>query len=323
MGHIRQHMSTETTNRASEPIPEGIEHLPKAAVFAAVVRHGSFTRAASELRMARSTISQHVLSLEEAMGVRLLERTTRRMRLTQEGEMVYESVSAALRAWGDVQQALAESRSEPTGTLRVTAPSGIATTLVAQAGGEFLRTYPNTQFELHTDDAALDLVRQGIDLAIRMAPMRDSSLVAKRIGATPKVLVGGPQFSTADAELDGDSLQQSLERTLETSGYVSHASVPHSSIQLYRGDEALSVNVRARAIANSGESQVAMLEAGAGIALMPRLLVKEALATGRLVHLFQSLRGNELPIYAVYPQRRLLPARVPAFLRLVESRLEG
>ncbi|MFK7989763.1 MAG: LysR family transcriptional regulator [Sandaracinaceae bacterium] len=295
------------------PIPPGIEQLPKAAVFAAVAREGSFSAAAKVLRMARSTVSQHVASLEGALGVRLIERTTRQMRLTQEGELLFERMTTALGAWEDARSRFAEQQAEPGGLVRVTAPGGLASTLVARAAAVLMERYPQVRFELRVDDETLDLVRDGLDLAVRMAPLEDSTLIAKKLGATPKVLLAHPRLAEA--------LGSDVEAALTSCGYVGHTSIPHSHIALFDpAGEELHVPVTTRAAANAA-AQLALVEAGVGVALFPELFARDALESGRVTRVFPHLRGADLPIYAVYPARRLIPRRVSTFIPLLEAEL--
>ena len=289
------------------------DQLPRAAVFAEVVRGGSFRAAASALGMAPSTVSHHVRSLEDALGVRLLERTTRSMRLTQEGERLYERMRVALQAWSDARDAFVAQREEPAGTLRVTAPAGIASRITAAAGGAFLARHPGGGLELMADDRSVDLVAKGIDVAVRMAPLPDSSLVAKQLGASPKLLVAGCALAAR--------LPSTLAEALQRGGDVGHTAVPRDHILVTGKGGERRLPTTARAVANDAESQVALIEAGAGLSLMPRLFVREAIDAGRVMHVYPELRGSDLPIHAVYPARRLMPARVARFLPLLEQTL--
>jgi DNA-binding transcriptional LysR family regulator len=296
--------------------PENIEHFPKAAVFAEGVRAGSFGHAAAALAMSRSTVSHHVSALEAALGVRLLERTTRRMRLTQEGTLLYERVAVALAAWSEAAGAVAQSRGEPTGTLRVTAPSGLSS-VVARAAGAFLRAHPGVGVEVVTDDQALDLVSRGIDVAIRLATLKDSTLVATKLGATPLVLVASPALAASFA-----SSRRSIDDVLGSAGYVAHATLARDHVELARGGDWRRFAVRLRATANSAESQLALVEAGAGVTLVPALLARESIQAGRLVRMFADWSGRQRPIYAVQPARRLVPPRVSLFLPHLKAQLD-
>lgn len=146
-----------------------------------------------------------------------------------------------------------------------------------------------------------------------MAPLADSSLVARRLGTSPKILVASPTVAR--------DLPESLEDGLARFGYVAHAAVAGDHVELTRDEQSLRVATSARATANSAESQVALLEAGAGIALMPRRFVRDALAAGRLQRVYPEYRGGDLPLYVVYPAKRLMPARVARFVPLLEERV--
>lgn len=284
------------------------DQLNKAAVFAAVVREGSFSKAAEALGLARSTASEHVAALEAALGVRLLERTTRRVRLTEEGELLYEHVDAALRTWGRARAAVQERRAEPVGTLRVTAPGGLASAFVAPILGELLREHDRLSVQLLVDDRLRDIVGDRIDVAIRMAALEDSTLVCRKLGVTRTILVAAPGLAPDDSE-------PSDVADVEALPWISHASVPAPTCNLYDARGKLHVaRPHYRAEGSNTEGQIAMIEHGCGVALMPRMLVDAAIEAGRMVHVFPAWYGRELPLYAVYPKATFTPARVARFV---------
>ena len=300
------------TVRDSQPIPVATESLGKAAIFVAVVRRGSFAKAAAELGMARSTVSQHVGSLEEHLGVRLVERTTRKLRLTDEGELLYERMSAALDAWDDALACFDERRTEPSGTLRVTTASGIASSLVGPVLSEMARDHSLLSVELISDDRVHDLIGERIDVAVRMAQLGDSRLVARKLTDDRLVFVAAPSLA---ASL-GDDLD-----ALSACAWTSHTSVPRGSVEVYeRGtSRAITVQPRYRGSASTTEAQLSLTVGGVGIALVPSLLAAPKLTTGELVQVFCRFEAHRLPIYALYPARGRLPARTRSFIdRLVE-----
>ncbi|MCH9683154.1 MAG: LysR family transcriptional regulator [Deltaproteobacteria bacterium] len=294
----------------------GNDALGKAAVFAAVVREGSFSAGAKALGLARSTASEHVSALETSLGVRLLERTTRTIRLTEEGELMFDRIDGALRAWTEARDALEQRSGEPVGTLRVTAPSGLATALVAPTCGALVRSATRVSVELLVDDAVRDIVADRIDVAIRMAKLPDSALVCRKLGSTLTVLVGSPEYASAPAprdELDAITRHR----------WVGHSAVPGGTVNLTdpSGQHHV-IRPRYTGRATSSEGEIGLLEHHCGIALLPELLVRESLAAGRLVRLFPGWHGREIPIYAVYPRNTFTPPRVSRFLELLGQRLD-
>lgn len=300
--------SARTMSSDQGPV-KGTEHLGRAAIFATVARQGSFSAAAKALGMARSTVSEHVSALEEALGVRILERTTRRVRLTEEGELLLERVNVALGAWQDAWVELEERRSEPVGTLRVTAPGGLASSFVAPVCAQMMLTYPRVEVELVVDDRVRDLVADAIDVAIRMAPLDGGGFRSRKIAETRTVVTAAPGVvDPAHGELEHLTLYP----------WVGHGSITTATYHLYDEDDALyEFRPRVRGMGSNSEGQIALVEGGCGLALMPAVLLVAALRQGRLVRAFPRFAGRRMPVYAVTPRRAYAPSRVARFLDLL------
>lgn len=299
------------------------DQLGKAAVFAAVVRSGSFSAGAKAMGLARSTASEHVASLESALGVRLLERTTRTLRLTEEGELLFDRIDRTLRAWEEARTALQERSGEPAGTLRVTSPGGLASALVAPICGELVEHHERVDVELIVDDRLRDLVSEGIDVAIRVAPLQDSSLICRKLGTTLSVLVAAPGHpSTRPAEPTATTEQQ-LEAILATP-WVGHPAVPRPSVTLHdQQGQTHTIRPTYRTEGSNSEGQMALAAHGCGVALIPELIVRHELDAGRLSRAFPPWRGREVPIYAVYSRSSFTPPRLVRFLELMGRRLDA
>src|SRR3984893_6121605 len=162
-------------------------------VFARVVEAGSFTAAARLLGMPKTTVSRRIAALEREVGVRLLQRTTRSLNVTA-GRLYYEESSQALRTIEDANLRLAEARAEPSGTIRVSAPVGFGGYFLSSAIFDFLATYPKTKVELRLTDDKLNLVENGIDLSFRTGILPDSTLIARKLGSTHRILCASPNY---------------------------------------------------------------------------------------------------------------------------------
>ncbi len=300
----------------SRTIPGGTEHLAKAALFVAVIRHGSMAGAADALNLARSTVTQHVQSLEDALGVRLLERTTRKLHLTPEGTLLYEHMSAALGSWREVLEAFEGRSHEPSGPLRVTSPSGLAQPLVAPVLAEMARDFPNLEIDLIADDRVRDLVDDGIDVAVRFGSAGDENNVARRIGSDPRILVASPELA---ASLGEDAA------ALQTCPWVGHHQFADQAVTLFeRGSRApRTLTPHHRARGSSTAAQLGLIANGAGVALLPSLLVREVMRAGALVRVFPEIDGGEAPLFVLYPSRRLQPARGRVFIDRLVARFEA
>lgn len=166
-------------------------------LFATVVEQGSFTRAAELLGMPKSSVSQKISRLESQLGVRLLQRTTRRLSLTPQGELYVEHCQGLLALARSANLAMARLRSAPAGRVRITAPEATGTLLLGRILAEFRALYPEVVLELTLSDEQLDLVGEGYDLALRAAPLKDSSLICRRIGQVARHLVAAPAYLAA------------------------------------------------------------------------------------------------------------------------------
>jgi len=164
------------------------------AVFARVVEAGSFTAAARLLGMPKTTVSRRIAALEREVGVRLLQRTTRSLNMTDAGRLYYEQSSQALRTIEDANLRLAEARVEPSGTIRISAPAGFGGHFLTSPVFDFLAAYPKTKVELHLTDDTPNLVGNGIDLAFRTGILPDSTLIARKLGSTHRILCASPDY---------------------------------------------------------------------------------------------------------------------------------
>ena len=163
-------------------------------VFARVIEAGSFTAAARLLGMPKTTVSRRVAALEREVGVRLLQRTTRSLNVTDAGRLYYEQSSQALRTIEDANLQLAEARAEPSGIVRISAPVGFGGHFLSSAIFDFLATYPKTKVELCLTDDTLNLVENGIDLAFRTGILPNSTLIARKLGSTHRILCASPDY---------------------------------------------------------------------------------------------------------------------------------
>ncbi len=272
--------------------------------FAAVVERGSFTAAAASLQTAKSSISETVRALEDRLGVRLLERTTRRVRPTEAGAAFYRQCRRLL---DDAANARAEAQAahrQPSGRLRVGTPDAFAERYIVPGLGAFLARYPTLEVELVEAAAPADLVDQGLDLAIRIVERPEPRLVVRRIASSQIVIVASPGYlaSSGEPTKPRDILHHHLI------GFT-----PLAWRDTWRlGKE--TITVKPRLLTNNGESLRAAALAGLGLAAIPEWLVADALVAGRLTRV---LADRETPfggIYAVYPTNRLLTPRVRLFV---------
>lgn len=285
--------------------------LDAMALFALVAREGSFTAAARQSGLPKSTVSQRVAELENTLGMRLLHRSTRRLSLSEAGQVYLQHCLVMLDAANAADAALSRLRETPVGTLRITAPEASGTLLLPPLLAAFSSRYPGVTVECVISDAQLDLIAERIDLALRTGELADSSFVSRRIGPVSRVLVASPAY------LAGEGWPQT-PADLARHRLLLHDVLP--SWPLGHAGDTVRINAsQATLRANNLNTLRQLALAGAGIALLPRFMVREALQNGALQAV---LPGNPPPdnqYYAVYPGRSHRPAALTALLDFIDE----
>lgn len=285
-------------------------------VFARVVEAGSFTAAARLLGIPKTTVSRRVAALEREVGVRLLQRTTRSLNTTDAGRVYYEHCSQALRAIDDANSRLAEARVEPTGTIRISAPFGFGDHFLTATVFDFLGAYPKTKVELRLTDDILNLVEEGIDLAFRTGVLTDSTLIARKLRATYRILCASPDYLERHGAPDVPAdlaRHQCVIAGLSAAGANWVLEGPH-------GQE--TVTVSGRFAANEMRAAIAAAIAGYGIAQLPHQIAEAPIGQGQLRRVLADYITPAGGVYAVYPSSRHLSPLVKAFIDLAAGRLD-
>jgi DNA-binding transcriptional LysR family regulator len=299
----------KTNNGGSGPA------LNDMAVFVAVADSGGFSAAARRMDVSKAMVSKAVGRLEERLGVRLMQRTTRRLSLTEAGAAYLPHARQALEAAQAAEEAAMRGLAAPRGTLRINAPMSFGILHLAPLLAEFARRYPEVQVDLCLDDRIIDLIAGGFDLAIRIGQLRDSSLVARPIGVSRNVICAAPTYlaqhgvpATPAALADHDGLIYSLASDADT-------------WTLTRGRRSERVRVRGRFHANNSLALRHALLDGLGIARTPRFVVSEDLAAGRLVPLLSEWSAGQYGIHAVTTVREHLPRKTREFVEFLRERI--
>jgi DNA-binding transcriptional LysR family regulator len=293
------------------------ETLADIAIFAAVVREGSFTRAADKLELSTSQVSKCVSRLERTLGARLLQRTTRRLRLTEAGSALYENSSSALAAIEDAKLAVSKLQGAPRGKLKVGSSTAFGAMQLPRIVRDLNAKYPELEIELVLEDRHVDLVREGIDVAIRVtgdAP--DSGLVYRRLGPNRQVICASPEYIA----LRG--LPRALE-DLDRHDCIAHSarSTPRLWHLIGPDGEQISAPINGRPTINSALAvRQAALE-GLGIIELNSYLVGDDIVAGRLVRLLPQYRPKELHFYAIYAERRFLAPKIRVFVDAMIARI--
>ena len=283
--------------------------------FAQVVESGSFAKAAERLGMSTSAASRHVADLESHLQTRLLNRTTRRVSLTESGRAFYERSVQLLADLEEAEQEASSAAVVPRGTIRLTTSVNFGVRHVAPAIAEFLATHREVSFDVSLSDRVVDLVEEGFDLAIRVGPPGADNLVARKLGETRLVPCASPEYlARYGAPRTPDEL---VRHNCFTYEYVS----PRNQWRFRdRGGDEHAVRIAGSLHSNNGDLLAEVAARGTGIVFEPAFIVGPEVRAGRLVPLLQDYVPPPLPIYAVYPSRKHLSAKVRRFVEFLVAR---
>lgn len=293
-----------------------MDSLTDIAVFIQVVDAGSFTAAADKLGLSKSVISKYVSRLENRLGARLLNRSTRKLSLTEVGRGFYQRSQQGLRELEEAEAEVSRLQAAPRGVLRINSPMSFGILHISPVLPEFLRLYPDLAVDMSLDDRRIDLVEDGFDLAIRIGDLPDSSLVARRLGPCRHVVCGTPAyFEQHGTPRTPDELRNHNAITFRYQDSPSewHFVSPNGGSVRVPVSGTIQMN-------NSLGLREALLQ-DAGITLTPSFVVGADIKTGRLKAVLTEYRALELSIYAVYAERRHLSPKVRAFIDFMNNRI--
>jgi len=283
-------------------------------MFVEVAKRLSFTAAAQATGGNKSSISKSVSRLEERLGVKLIQRSTRKLSLTEEGSRLFEKAHAALMSISDAQQELTSNQQQIKGKLRVAAPMSYGLTTLIKLLPGFMAKYPRVTVELHLEDKLSEIIGEGFDLAIRIAELQDSGLVARKLGEIKHVTVASQRY----LDLYGTPAHP-VE--LKTHRCLIYTLRNQPRDWKYTGQDGQEVTVKVQGNFESNNS-LAIRECllnGLGVALIPEFVVREDIAAGRLVSLLDGYHGFTRNLYAVIPDRKHVNAKARAFIEFVKA----
>lgn len=275
-----------------------MDRFQEMRTFVAVVEAGSFVRAADAMQLSKPAVSRQVAELEARLGVRLLHRTTRKLSLTEEGDVFYARCKEVLGVLEEAEAEVTARRDRAVGVLKVSAPVSFGLLHLAPLWAGFMAAHPDVSLELSLSDRVVDLVDEGFDMAVRIARLPSSSLVSRRLSSTRTVLCASPRYLKAHG------------RPKHPSDLARHQVLAYNLLSIgesweFTGPEgAVTVKVQPRLRTNSGDTCRAVALLHQGIILQPSFLVAEDLRAGTLVEVLPQWKTLELGIYAVYPSRK-------------------
>lgn len=290
------------------------QHL---ATFSAIVSAGSISKAATRLGCGKSVVSRQLAKLEADLGARLIQRTTRRLTLTEVGEAVLLEAQQIDRSLANVEQISGQFQQEVRGRLRVACPRPLGQRYLVPLLTAFTQQHPLVEITLVVEDRLTDLVAEQIDVAIRVAHMEDSTLVARKLAPNPRVLVAAPAYlaRAGTPRTPADLAQHNCLL------YISGTTV-RDEWTFRKGTATTLIRATGNIRMNDGMALAASACAGAGITVLDRLLVEPELASGVLVELLSDYRlAAGPPVCAVYPARKWLPLKTKTFVAFLQERL--
>lgn len=289
--------------------------IQRLRIFVAVAENRSFARTAEALRMTRPGVTNAINALEETVGARLLHRTTRRVSLTGEGEVLHERALHLLAEVDETQGLFGGSGQKPRGRLRVDIPVAIAKPFIIPALPSFIATYPEVEVILGVSDQPVDLLAEGVDCVIRMGQLPMSSMVGRVIAQMTMVICASPAYLDAHG-MPSDFSDLSGHKAVNYVSGRGHRPIPW---QVPGADGIREVTLRSGIIVNDTEAFIASTLAGLGLAQGPGACMAEHLASGALVEVLPKARAIRRPLSIMYPARRHLAPQVRAFIEWAET----
>ncbi|MEX6505287.1 LysR family transcriptional regulator [Jiella sp. M17.18] len=287
-----------------------MDTLTRMRAFISVVENEGFSSAARKTGRSKALLSKYVRELEDELGVLLINRTTRQIALTAAGEVYVARASGILSDLESLNEEAREATGEAKGTIRVSAARTFGDAELGLSLVDFAKAYPDIGLDIHLDDNFVNLVEEGFDVAIRMTRLADSAMIARRLASLNFAIVASPE------------LIERLGRPTHPTQVANYPAVIDSNSRLFSNwgfrdpvtKETINVQVSGQFTANSPVTVRAAALAGLGLALSPSFVVREDLEKGRLVTVLDDYMSSEAGIYAVFPHRRHLPARVRVFV---------
>lgn len=285
-----------------------MDKLAAMTVFAKVVALGGYAEAGRALGLSRSAVSKAVIELEGGLGVRLLDRTTRRVKPTEAGLVFYERCLEIIGRVEDTERDLAQLQSEPKGLLKINGPVSFGTRYLAPSLGRFMARYPDVTVELKLTDRFIDPIQEGVDVTIRIAVLADSTFVARRLASARRMLVASPAYLASHGH----------PHTPED--LIHHRCLNYSQLAaiqkwtLHRDGKPVDVRINSVLCADSGDALHAAALAGQGVALLPTFITGDDIRSGQLKPILPQYPPVELGIHALLPHARYLNAKSRALI---------
>lgn len=286
-----------------------MDRLSEMEAFVSVVEQGGFTSAASKLGISKSAISKHVSGLEARLGVRLLNRTTRRVSPTELGLSYYDRAIAILADARAADEMITAMQDTPKGALRISAPVDLGNNQLSRAVSAFLQKYPDVSVNMTLNDSFVEIIAEGFDLAVRIGPLVDSSLRARKLSETSTKFVASQRY------LDAHGTPQTIDDLAKHHLlHYSNLSTGNTWNIIAPSGEERQIRAVGRLTVNNGGSLLRAAESDLGIARMPCFIIEDAIAKGRVVPILENLPEQRISIHAIYPAGKYIQPTLRAFV---------
>jgi DNA-binding transcriptional LysR family regulator len=283
------------------------------AVFVKVAQLGSFSRAAHAIGMPVSTVSRKVSALESELGVTLLQRTTRKLALTSQGRDYFHQCSEPLNLLFDAERVLTQTQRKPEGSLKISVPVVLGQDPFLEFISGFLKIYPSIKIDLFITNAFLDLIAENVDVAIRFGELRDSTLIAKKIGSQVRYVVASPEY-LKDRKPPTEPKDLRLHQCVLLNGKNNEA-----EWELLNGRKRAAIRVSGPISSRDFQSVSTFVYRGHGVGFLPSTYCNDKIRKGELVRLLPNWTSEQLELHAVYPTRHFLPSRLLVFLEALKA----
>lgn len=293
-----------------------MDKLTSMSVFVRVAKAGSFAGGASELGISRAMATKHIMQLEGSLGTRLFNRTTRSLNLTDVGTSYLERCQQVLLDVEEMEAAVTHLQSEPRGVLKISAPPVIGAKHITSAIAEFLKIHPDLTVDLILQSSTGDLIDEGIDIAIYLGDLADTSMVARKLASSSMVVCGSPDY------LAKHGIPNTPEDLRNHSCLVNWASSPRNKWKFKSKTGYTSINVSGRMQSNVADANRIAAVNGLGLVMLATYVVGRDIEKGKLIAVLEDYAPPPLDIHAVYPHRKYLSAKVRRFLDFLQKWLE-
>ncbi len=288
---------------------ESMDTLDGMRTIVAAVETGSFTAAGERQGISKALVSKYVGQVESRLGVRLFNRSTRRLALTEEGQRYYDQAVPLLEEFSVMVDSVTGAQSAPRGLLRVSVPQTFGEMSLSPLIPKFLETYPDLSLDLQLSDRMIDMLEEGIDVVIRIGGVDDSSLIARHIKTLPLTLCASPEYIIQQGE------------PLKAEDITQHTCIIDSNFRIGKQwpivdpeGQTTSIDVSSKVAVNSPRAVKEIAMAGGGIGMIPRFIIESELQTGVLKEILPAYKTLEFGLFAIYPHRRYLSKKVRCFI---------